>query len=64
MRYCISKNRKKYGRWEVWEYQRLKIEGNYLEGKKHGKWIWWDKNGTSYKTIEYEDGVEVHAHVE
>ena len=56
MRRCVLKNGKNHG---TWEYQRLKIEGNFVDGKKHGEWRWWDKNSMHPKTREYENDVEI-----
>ena len=58
-RYCILENGQKHGKWEVWEHQRLEIEGNYFRGKRHGKWIWRGGESTNYKVVEYRNGIEM-----
>ncbi|MFA4851471.1 MAG: toxin-antitoxin system YwqK family antitoxin [Bacteroidales bacterium] len=37
---------------------KLKVSGNYLNGKKDGKWLEYDDKGAVIKTIVYKDGVE------
>jgi hypothetical protein len=56
MRYCeASKN----GPWEAWESGYRHILGNYKNGKKHGVWTWYHKDGRVYRIINYDSGTEV-----
>ena len=31
-------------------------EGNYLDGKRDGKWTWWYENGQKWLEANYKDG--------
>ncbi len=46
------------GRWIAWENGYKNIEGEYLEGKENGKWIWFHKNGAVYREVTYDHGNE------
>jgi antitoxin component YwqK of YwqJK toxin-antitoxin module len=37
---------------------KLKVSGNYLNGKKEGKWLEYDDKGAVIKTTTYKDGVK------
>lgn len=45
-----------HGRYHVWKGDVLAIEGQFLYGKKNGKWTFRNKNGDISKIILYEDG--------
>ena len=36
-----------------------KLKGQYLEGKQHGEWNFYDKNGEQLPSLFYENGIEV-----
>ena len=40
-----------------YENGELRYVGFYLEGKKHGKWMFWDLEGKQ-KVIHYENGIK------
>jgi hypothetical protein len=56
MRYCEAA---KDGPWETWESGYRHILGNYKKGKMHGIWTWYHKDGSIYRIIEYNNGVEL-----
>lgn len=58
MRFC-QKGDLKHGPWMGWENQYKNIQGEYREGKEHGLWVVWSKDGSQFKTIEYRDGAEI-----
>lgn len=55
LRSCKTRN----GRWQAWSEGILRIDGYYLNDKKHGQWTWYTKDGLIEKKIIYKDGVEV-----
>ncbi|MCK5455890.1 MAG: hypothetical protein KAI45_02110 [Melioribacteraceae bacterium] len=55
MRYCEPK---KNGPWEAWSEGYKNIQGEYYNGKKHGKWTWFNSDGSTQSTITYEYGKE------
>ncbi|QKK11180.1 MAG: hypothetical protein HND59_05765 [Pseudomonadota bacterium] len=55
MRYCEpSKN----GAWEAWMSGYKWVQGTYINGKEHGEWLWFNKDGSVSKRIIYVYGVE------
>ena len=42
-----------------YENGQKKIEGNYKDGKKDGKWTEWYENGQIKSERNYKDGVQV-----
>ena len=57
MRFC-KKGEVNDGPWTAWEAQYRNIDGQYQNGKKHGIWTWWNKDGSKYRIIEYREGTE------
>ena len=55
-RYCEPL---KNGPWEAWEGGYKAIQGGYRNGKEHGTWTWYHKDGRTYRIIEYDNGIEV-----
>ncbi len=53
MRYC---EKLKDGPWEAWMSGYKWVEGSYANGKKHGKWISFNKDGSIRETTFYEEG--------
>lgn len=45
-----------HGKYHVWKGNILAIEGQFVFGKKSGKWIFRNKSGDTTKTVLYEDG--------
>ncbi len=45
-----------HGKYHVWRNNVLSIEGQYVFGKKDGKWIFRDNDGNTTKIVIYEDG--------
>jgi hypothetical protein len=58
MRFC-QRGEVKDGPWTAWETQYKNVEGEYKYGRKHGSWIWWNKNGSKHRVIEYREGAEI-----
>lgn len=52
-----------HGKWEAWEKAYKNIEGEYTNGKKNGKWIWYHPSGKVYREVYYEQGVEVSSQI-
>jgi hypothetical protein len=50
---------KKEGKWEAWEAGAKVIDGEYRNGKRHGRWLWYRHDGSVSRTIVYDEGVEV-----
>ncbi len=48
--------KKRHGKFTVWLGESKVIEGFFVEGKEHGTWTYWDKNGNKTKAIEYNQG--------
>ena len=42
-----------------YENGQNKIEGKYKDGKKDGKWTWWDEKGQIMIELNYKDGRQV-----
>jgi hypothetical protein len=55
-RYCEPK---KNGPWEAWSGGYRQIQGEYRNGLEHGRWIWFNEDGTIQSTIVYENGEPV-----
>jgi hypothetical protein len=49
----------KNGPWEAWMSGYKWVEGNYLNGKKDGKWCWLNEEGEVTKTVSYDQGIEI-----
>ena len=48
------------GKWIEWWYNGKKaVEGEYLDGKEHGKWFRWDATGKCRDATLYEKGFPV-----
>ncbi|NAS31810.1 nicotinic acid mononucleotide adenyltransferase [Flavobacteriaceae bacterium R38] len=48
------KNKKIHGQWKAYDVKGKKIAvANYDEGKKVGKWLFWNENGL--KEVDYSD---------
>ena len=45
--------------YEFWSNDSLKIRGEYLSDKKHGKWEYYNLKGKVWKYIIYENGKKV-----
>ncbi len=52
------RNNKKHGKWVAWEDGYQHIEGWYINGKPHGRWKIFNKDGSIYKIILYDNGNE------
>jgi len=50
MRYCEPN---KNGMWEAWSEGYLHIRGEYIDGKKYGKWTWFNQDGSIQSTTVY-----------
>ena len=46
------------GKWEAWDEGFKHIDGYYDHGVKDGKWVWYQKDGTVYRIIKYNKGIE------
>lgn len=46
-------------KWEAWERGYKNIDGEYVNGRKNGKWIWFHPSGKIYREIYYDQGTEV-----
>ncbi len=55
-RYC---EKVKEGPWEAWMSGYKWVQGNYKDGKEHGEWVRFNKDGTVRETTTYENGVEI-----
>jgi len=53
----------RHGKWEAWSDGYKNIDGFYEHGKEHGVWIFYNKDGSISKKIEYKRGVEVTSDV-
>ncbi len=49
----------RHGKWEAWSDGYKNIAGFYEYGKKHGVWIFYNRDGSISKKIEYKQDVEV-----
>lgn len=58
MRFC-KKGEVNDGPWTAWEAQYKNINGEYKKGRKHGIWVWWNKDDSKYRVIEYREGTEI-----
>lgn len=58
LRYCEPL---KEGKWEAWMSGYKWVDGNYKNGKKHGKWINYNEDGSITNVTEYNNGVQVNA---
>lgn len=54
-RYCEAL---KNGPWEAWMSGYKWVQGTYKNGKEHGEWLWFNKDGSVSKRIIYVNGVE------
>jgi hypothetical protein len=61
-RSCM-KDGKKNGKSVVWEGQKLHMEGNYQDGKGHGRWTVYKDDGSIYRIIEYDAGKEISSKI-
>jgi len=57
--YSRSCVKPKHGKWEAWSEGYKHIDGFYLNGKKHGIWVFYKPDGSVSKEIEYKNGKEV-----
>ena len=57
MRYCEAF---KNGPWEAWMSGYKWVQGTYKNGKKEGVWLWFNKDGSISKKINYINGKEVN----
>lgn len=51
----------KHGKWEAWSEGYKNIDGNFINGEEDGIWVWYNKDGSVYKKIEYNQGKEISA---
>ncbi len=58
MRFC-KKGEVSHGPWTAWESQYKNIEGEYKNGKQHGLWTVWNRDGSKYRIMEYREGTEI-----
>ncbi len=56
-RTCKTRN----GHWQGWDNGVLRVDGYYLNDKKHGEWVWYTKEGDVEKKVTYRNGVEESA---
>ena len=47
------------GKWEAWSDGYKQIDGFYKDGSKHGKWVFYNSDGSISKEIEYINNKEV-----
>jgi len=57
--YACLKGDTKHGRWIAIEGGKILIEGKYYNGLKEGKWYWYHNDGSIYRLVVYEKGVEI-----
>ncbi|HEY7533368.1 MAG TPA: hypothetical protein VH681_11385 [Nitrospiraceae bacterium] len=62
MRFC-RKGKVNEGPWTAWEDKYKNIDGEYKNGREHGIWVWWNKDGTKYRAFEYREGIEIRNEV-
>jgi len=55
-RTCVNP---RHGRWEAWSDGYKHIDGYYEHGKKHGRWIFYNPDGSVSKEVEYDRDAEV-----
>jgi hypothetical protein len=56
LRYCEPK---KNGPWEAWSSGYRQVQGEYRNGKEHGTWRWFNRDGSIQSTIVYDNGSKV-----
>lgn len=61
-RFCAQEGQKE-GPSELWEHSKLVLQGQYLNGKKHGTWIRYRDDGATRHLREYVAGHLVHGGV-
>jgi hypothetical protein len=49
----------KEGEWEAWEDGYKHISGTYRAGKEHGRWTYYNRDGSVSRIVEYSEGLEV-----
>lgn len=57
--YSRTCNPSKDGKWEAWDNGYKNIEGFYKNGQEDGKWVWYNKDGSVYRIVEYKNGKEI-----
>lgn len=53
------KNGLRHGKWIAWEGGYLHIAGSYRNGNHDGQWKFFNKDGTIYRIIQYDNGKEI-----
>lgn len=53
LRYCEPK---KNGPWEAWANGYRQVQGEYRDGKEHGTWRWFNRDGSIQTTVVYDNG--------
>jgi hypothetical protein len=56
LRYCEPK---KNGPWEAWSNGYRQVQGEYRDGKEHGTWRWFNRDGSIQSTVVYDNGSKV-----
>lgn len=56
LRYCEPK---KNGPWEAWSNGYRQVQGEYRDGKEHGTWRWFNRDGSIQSTVVYNNGSKV-----
>ena len=58
VRYC-EKDGAKHGKFVRWDRQKPVLEGYFNEGRKHGIWKTFHRDGRIYRVTEYKNGIEI-----
>jgi hypothetical protein len=52
---CLKES-ERHGRWVFWEEGYVNLEGHYRNGAKHGPWTVFERDGSVYSRITFENG--------
>jgi antitoxin component YwqK of YwqJK toxin-antitoxin module len=59
-RFCVDRSNYKQGKWVVWAFGKVHIEGFYNNNKRNGIWRWYNDDGSVRITTEYIDDIEAN----